>query len=286
MSKSRIFIVLILIIGAAGGGFAIYKHSKKPAVVVKPKSYYYALGDSVAAGVGLETASDPSACGRTNQAYPNMVRDSLALNMTSIACSGASMPEGLTGKQNVNGAFIDPQLDVMFLKPKPKLITISIGANDIDWVSFITKCFTDVCGTEADTSTLTASIQTVGINLAAILDRIQQKYGRVTPPRVLVTGYYQVFPANGGSCPDMTNITTDEVNWVRGQDTSINTAIQGAVSGHSFAKYVDIDFTGHELCTDTSWVQALNGVKPFHPTDEGQQAIAAAVVSMNAQYPK
>ena len=97
---------------------------------VATQGTYVALGDSVAAGVGLQYDSDSSACDRTNQAYPDVVAKRLNYKLSNVACSGATLPQGITGKQDVNELLVSPQLQQLFSMPKPKLITITIGAND------------------------------------------------------------------------------------------------------------------------------------------------------------
>jgi lysophospholipase L1-like esterase len=284
MRKRTILIIAVVVVLLAVGAF-INTHpktkTKSDAVVID----YYALGDSVAAGFGLETSSDPSACGRTNEAYPTLVARSLRLNMESLACSGAAINQGLMTKQDVNKALITPQLDALFSKNRPKLITLTIGANDIDWTKIITKCFTSDCGNDTDTQTVAAKLQGLNTGLRTVMTKISEHYGP-NPPHVIVTGYYQVFSADVLSCPDASGITNMEAAWWRTQETSLNTIIRNVASSYKFARYADIDFVNHELCGEPSWVQNFQSAGLFHPTDEGQQDITSAVISANNLFPK
>src|SRR5664279_739996 len=94
-----------------------------------PQKTYIALGDSVAAGIGLEDNSDSSACDRTNQSYPNVIASQLGYNLKNFACNHATILAGITGEQNVNNLMIASQLQQLFDLPKPNLATITIGAN-------------------------------------------------------------------------------------------------------------------------------------------------------------
>lgn len=99
---------------------------------------YVALGDSVAAGAGLQRndASDP-ACSVSDKAYPKLVADKLSMPLRNIACSGATAGD-LVSEQHLSGTRrdIEPQLDVAFTNGTPELMTITAGANDFYWQYF------------------------------------------------------------------------------------------------------------------------------------------------------
>jgi lysophospholipase L1-like esterase len=268
-------LVLIVIIG--GVFFGTRKAKTTVPVAQATSGHYVALGDSVAAGVGLATASDSSACDRTDEAYPHAVGAALNLSVTNLACSGATLPSGITGSQTVNQLALPTQLDQLFAEPKPKVISLSIGANDADWTSVIAKCYTGVCGTAADTAAITSKLATVTQNVQAVLTTISAHYS-TQAPNVVVVGYHQVFPTTTATCSDLTGIDATELSWGRAQQTAINTALESAVSGFSFVRYAPVDFSGHELCTSESWVQGLSAKYPYHPTAAGQAALAKAVV--------
>jgi lysophospholipase L1-like esterase len=98
-------------------------------------------------------------------------------------------------------------------------------------------------------------------------------------PKVVITGYHQLFPASApAGCRDLSGIDASELAWGRGFQTRLNAAIKEAAAKYTFASYTDVDFTGHEICSADSWVQTLNDKEPFHPTVEGQQAYAKAVL--------
>ena len=104
---------------------------------------YAALGDSVAAGLGLLAASNATnqdlQCGRTTQAYPYIVAQTLGVQLIDVACSGATAGDLVT-QQGVSGPNITPQLDIAFAAGTPQLITITAGANDVHWDDFLRYC--------------------------------------------------------------------------------------------------------------------------------------------------
>ncbi len=257
-------------------------HRRVPSAAKKPMpaGLYVAMGDSVAAGLGLETYSDASACNRTNQSYPKLVAAQKNLKLVSLACSGATLDAGIIGAQTVNDLALKPQLDQLFAMPQPKLITLTIGANDLGWTELLTKCSTSTCGSADDTALVDSRLASVTTNLQEVLQKIAQHYGSKLP-RVVVTGYYQLLPSALQNCPEMTGLDAAELSWQRAQEDKLNTALRTVVYSqpyHAFTNFAAVDFTGHELCTDASWVQNISATAPFHPTNAGQQAYAKATL--------
>ncbi len=262
-------------------GLASYALSNQP-MLSSPKpaaqGSYVALGDSVAAGVGLLYDSDSSACNRTNQAYPNLVAQKLNYRLKNVACSGATLPAGILGQQAVNDLLVAPQIEQLFSQPKPKLMTLTIGANDTNWTGKLATCYTADCGTAADSANVQAALSSVTDNVHATLAAIDNHYG-LSPPRVLVSGYYQFFPTTAAAnCPDLAGIDATELAWGRQLQSTIDTAVEAATRGYSFASFTPINFSGHELCTSDPWVQGLSDNQPYHPTAAGQAAYAHQII--------
>ena len=268
---------LIIVVSFVVGAVLLHRTSHtQPSA--QPSKLYVAMGDSVAAGVGLKNDSDSSACDRTNQSYPNLVASTLHYKLQNIACSGATLPSGILGTQAVNDLQVVPQAQQLFSGSKPSLVSITIGANDAHWTDILAKCYTTTCGTADDTAAVTASLQTVSTNLQTFLAQVKAKYP-VNPPQVIVTGYHQVFPTTPiANCTDLTGIDTGELAWGRQLQTNISNSLEQATAGFSFAHFVPITFTGHELCTANPWVQGLLDKEPYHPTAAGQAEFAADIV--------
>ncbi len=249
-----------------------------PSVSALPASpSYVALGDSVAAGAGLPViaggSTEDSICGRSAEAYPYQVAAGLGTSVTHLACSGAKVDEGIYGEQERGGIEIPAQLDVAFQSGTPDLITATVGANDARWAQFIRSCYVWTCDTRTQSALAKVYRADLRIELALMLSQIEQASG-YTPPTVLLSGYFAPF-ANL-DCVDTDRISLTEQAWLKKQAESLNQAIQSVTRYYSFAEYVPIDFTGHELCSADSWVQGPYDLAPFHPTAEGQTAIAGA----------
>lgn len=240
---------------------------------------YVALGDSVAAGIGLSspTSGTDPACGVTNQAYPVRVAKQLNIPHQNLACSGATAGD-LVSEQHLSGTArdIEPQLSRAFAGGKPSLITVTAGANDTQWDSFLRKCYASQCGTGADKAISTGLLTALELKLHYILNEISLR-SNGQPPRVIFTGYYHPFAK--ACAQQQTSVTGDELSWLDSQTRSLNRTIQDVVSDYSFARYAPVSFGGHELCSGNPWVQGVNAPAPFHPTARGQQAIANAVLN-------
>ena len=277
MKKVIIGVIILCIIG----GLIVILRGNNPQKTVTQASEgtYVAMGDSVAAGVGLMGDSDSSACDRTNQSYPNQVAAALHYTLKNLSCSGATLPEGILGSQDVNKLQETPQLQALFTQPKPTLITLTIGANDAQWTTVISKCYTGECGSAADTASVDANLVTVATNLQTVLKQIQTHYG-TSVPHVIVTGYHQVFPTSvTPNCSDLSGIDASELAWGQQLQTHISTTLQNAIQGYSFAAFVPVNFSGHELCTSNPWVQGLSDTQPYHPTDLGQAEYAKEIIA-------
>jgi lysophospholipase L1-like esterase len=271
----KIFISFALILLACSVILLLRPNSKEAPSIVTDGTYV-ALGDSVAAGVGLMNDSDSSACDRTNQSYPNQVAQQQNYKLINLACSGANIPAGILGSQTVNQLALDPQITQLFSQSKPWLITLTVGANDIHWTDIIKACYVASCD---NGGTVAKDLVAVKVNLAQILDQLKQHYGQGTP-QIMVTGYHQVFPAaNSAGCSDLIGIDEAELARGRAVQSSLNQTIEDTVRPYSFAHYVAVDFTGHELCTADPWVQGLADKKPYHPTAAGEKAYAKAIIS-------
>jgi len=260
-----IAVLLVAGLGATNAG----------AVVKLPASpTYVALGDSVAAGAGLPTSD--AVCMRSPQAYPNQVASALGTSVTSLACSGAKIDEGLYGVQERGGSVLTPQIDQALSAGVPDLMTITIGANDARWIEFMTKCYVATCGTTFDSAAAKVLRTDLRIELSAALYRIKNLSGNTTPPKVLISGYYN--PLSQTQCLGEGRITLKESSWIRNQTNSLNQAIRSVTPYFSNVKYVPITITGHELCSKDPWVQGITASAPLHPTAAGQAAIAQSFV--------
>ena len=276
MKKAWGIVVVLLLL--AGTVVYVLMHPKKSDSSVSnvTSGQYIALGDSVAAGVGLTPDSGSSACDRTDQSYAHIIASDKHYSLTNLACSSATLAEGINGGQTVNQLLIKPQLTQLYAVKNPKLITLTIGANDSGWLQLLGKCYQSECGGAIDRAVFQQQVASMQTSLTDTLKQIRAHYS--VAPTIVVAGYYRVFPEQvTATCTDLTGIDAQELAWGREMQDSLNNAVWTAVSDAGAINYAQGDFTGHELCTDDPWVQGLTDKQPYHPTAQGQIVIAKQV---------
>jgi lysophospholipase L1-like esterase len=229
---------------------------------------YFALGDSIAAGAGLSLYSDAegndNACGRSPEAYPALVATDRNLTYVHVACSGAT------------SADMHAQLNEAYAEGTPGLITITVGANDLNWVDYLKQCYSSNCATAANTAAIQARLGNLQTNLEAILQDIQHR-SRGDVPQVVLTGYSN--PVSNYCIGRQNYATKDEIKWLNARRDELNKTIRAAVAKYDFASYASTNFNDHALCATDSWVQQISDPAPLHPTAQGQRHIADSVLS-------
>jgi len=243
--------------------------------------YYLAAGDSYPAGWGVtQTQSYPALLDAAT--YANIELDNNAragADTFELVFGHSGLPSQLSGDNSV--------------------VTITVGANDIDWVKVIsgdptaTGLLRSRMGALAGMNGATAPDGYPVLPIAGVL----QQVAAVNPDAtILVTGYPHLFgdlaPTDlcdvGGRV--VSGMQTDQANELTDQLNAIIEASVAAVSvgpGAIKAEYVDVvpTFADHGICdTQTAWlydlddlsmVQTPNGA--FHPNARGQKAYALEV---------
>lgn len=242
---------------------------------------YVALGDSVASGAGLPpNGADPDAsiCQRSDQSYPFVVAHSLGISFEHQACGGAKITDGILKPQNASGTLMQPQLDKAFAAGTPRFISITAGPNDIGWSTYLNKCHRGECGSFSDTASSSYLIWRVHQNMRSVLNEISARSGSDPKPKVVITGYYLPVSNAQPACTDTQGLTAKEIDWIRQQGKLLNIALNVMAYEYDFVTFAPVDFTGHELCSSDPWVQGMAGPAFYHPTQNGQSAMAASVV--------
>jgi len=162
---------------------------------------YVALGDSYAAGTLTgEISGDPAGCLRSEKDYPHVVQHTLAAKaFTDVTCSSATSAD-LGGPQHVAGGTNPPQLDA--ITSSTTLVTLTIGGNDIGFLSIIEHCASltpsgSPCKdhyTSGGTDQLSRRIAATAPKIAAVLAAV---HSRAPKARILLVGYPDLLPPGG-----------------------------------------------------------------------------------------
>lgn len=242
---------------------------------------YVALGDSFSAGDGaLDYIASSGACRQSNNAYPEILARGLApgvqvpSSLIFYACTGSKVAD-VRNNQLPLFRTIDAN--------SVKLVTITVGGNDVNFVNALTVCYggpvpqakTAAC--LAQTPAVVRSIANQASPLVALYRAIKSA---APTARVLVLGYPDIFPARptqacGGFSPAAQA-------WFNTQEQLLNATIRTAASA---AKVEFIPtygaFSGHDICSRDPYINGFPAPTvaqlPFHPKPIGQAKLAGTV---------
>ena len=265
--------------------------TRQAAAPQAPAGPVVALGDSYTAGdiLPLSLTSRPLGCLRSPKSYPAQVAKALGAELVYAACGGAGVKE-MTQAQPTYFGTNPPQLAA--LAPDDRLVMLTLGGDDMGFLNVLDECmklsitnpFGSPCEshyTSGGTDQLAARVTAEVPRLAAVLDAIR---ARAPGARVLVVGYPDMFPQQGGCWPAVP-ITAGDVAYLRGIEAQINgmLAQAAAVAGDTFVDTYT-PTTGHDFCQDAR-VRDVEGLlpgsltAPFHPNARGQAAMADAILA-------
>lgn len=249
---------------------------------------YAALGDSVAAGYGLEPAGSPCARAGTSS-YPARVARGLErrhgpVRFVFLACSGATAARAGQGPRAL-ATQVGRALRA--IGRRPALVSITIGINDLEWWNLIRVAELLRGDRTAYDRWVRTTVGGVRVELRGQLRRLLAR----PRARVVVTDYFD--PVNRGSplyafCPDPDRCRTR----VRQAVERLNAAIRAAAAGlgpRVRVAAIGRRFDGHEAARPAcgsapptaaaTWIQA----DCLHPNGAGAAAIAAAVLAAAAR---
>ncbi|HWE89857.1 MAG TPA: SGNH/GDSL hydrolase family protein [Pseudonocardiaceae bacterium] len=249
-----------------------------------PIHKYVALGDSYAAGPLIpDQVGTPADCLRSDHNYASDVAGALDVRtFVDASCSGAVTADMTTAQGDD-----PPQFNA--LTHDTSLVTITIGGNDIGFVSIVTTCaelsFADPTGnpcqqhyTAGGTDQLAAAISALAPKVAAVLSGIRTHARHAT---VVVVGYLRILPPTIGCWPVMP-ISAGDVPYLTSVENELN-AMLGAQARAAGDQFVNSGApTGHDVCQlpGTKWVEGLTPTSPaapVHPNASGMAAVADLV---------
>jgi lysophospholipase L1-like esterase len=230
---------------------------------------YVALGSSIASGYGI--ANQSTACGRSDRDYGRLVTAKLGLALTDVSCGGAVIPDVLDRSQGS----APPQIDAV--TPDTKLITISIGGNDINLNGTAVACGdpATVCQAPATLASDEAALQ------GSLVEMLAQLKVKAPAATIVLVTYPREFPDQ--NCAAL-SLTDGELAMLRGmgeklEAASIAAAQQaGVILVDPYAQPGD-----HTACASTTdrWTGGYH-VAPgegfaYHPTALGHEEMATLI---------
>jgi lysophospholipase L1-like esterase len=219
-------------------------------------------------------------CLRSTNDYPALVARALKLSLIDVTCGAATTDNILTTAQGTH----PPQIDA--LTPDTKLVTVSIGGNDVLYSGSNLICSADAqkgqdcLGTDVQPNDLEARMAQLPAKLDATLQAIKVKAPKAT---IVVTPYLRVFPAVPVPCPPSVPMSTPTLYYLDGFSDKLHTAIEQAAA-RAKVRFADVFARkGHDACAAPAkrWVEGAEPASPavmFHPNAAGMKAQAEMVV--------
>jgi hypothetical protein len=235
------------------------------------------IGDSTAAAIGNPLPAGASAldraCGRSSESYAADLAVVNTWNVLNLACSGATIQNGLLGVQVFgNGQVAPSQLVEAERATHAKVIIVSVGADDVEWSIMTRLCVASiVCNDKVSSAFFAEQIGAFTRSYYQLLDDLA---GLPGTPAVLVNEYYSPFGTDL-SCLARYGITSAKEKVLLSRLGQLNTVLAQGAQTFGFG-VADPPFTGHELCTADPYVQGPGDPAPLHPTAAGELAIALA----------
>jgi lysophospholipase L1-like esterase len=251
---SRLLAVLIAVAGSIG-------LSALPATAGdSPTVQYVALGDSYAAGRGGgEYLND---CKQTAAGYPVLLDSRKHIYLRANAsCSGATTSD-----------VIDTQVSA--LNERTRLVTLTVGANDLGVASVAAVCSpgpSDAC-----TDAILKASSLLPTLASGLLDTYAAVAAAAPRARILVTGYPYLFETHTPCLP--TEAILCQIN---NATAALNQTIADTVAAmpkRVNITYVDVTgaFAGHGIFSPDPFINAT-GDDAFHPNVKGYEAYAAEI---------
>jgi lysophospholipase L1-like esterase len=282
-TKAPVVWLALLIVAVMAGMFT------PAAWAATPYQHYVALGDSYAAISDLTRLHGPPGCFQSTNNYPSQVGSILGVrSFTDASCSSATTAH-MTTAQFTGLGTNPPQFDR--LTADTDLVTVTIGANDLDLLSILGLCAalsaTDPLGnpcqrhyTSGGTDQIATRIAQAEPKISAVLQGIHQ---RAPKAKIVVVGYLPLLPASKGCWP-LVPAAAGDVPYAHAIQTKLNNVLDTEAAAHGAIAVDPSTILGHDSCElpGTRWVEPVipaSPTTPFHPNAIGANNIAQTVAA-------
>ncbi|MFZ0668338.1 MAG: GDSL-type esterase/lipase family protein [Acidimicrobiales bacterium] len=276
--KVGMFAALLLTTMAVAGGLAPGVSSAAATVGPASKAgatYYLAMGDSMAAGVGATQPSEDY----VNLIYEHELTEFPALQVHNIACSGATTGSVINGpgcSYKTGTQLGDAEAFLRSHKNEVPIVTIDIGANDVD------GC---IDGDSINASCVSQGLVDINQNLPQILSGLRSAY-----PGIAIYGmdYYDPFLGVWLTGSSGQQLATQSEQYAIGLNTLLEQLYTagGAATADPATMFQTTDFeeTGsydgqtepQNVADVCNWTLFCSDGGNIHPNDIGHAVVAAS----------
>lgn len=245
------------------------------------------IGDSRASRVGGPPTGDggaDAACERSADSLAvelGLLRDEQVLN---LACSGASIPDGLRGSQRKGELELAPQVGRLKNVQGLDYVVVAIGPNDLSWSDFLQYCYGLVsCDDRLTAGEFEFRMAVFDRDYGALLEDLAALDD--DPQVVIMTSYDAFAPGADDECADFRGpagfpgLDDGKVELLADRNAQLNEVLAAGAEKYGFTVVQPnltllCGATGDGLGPD---LQGLDGTHPFHPTAVGSLRLASAV---------
>jgi lysophospholipase L1-like esterase len=251
---------------------------------------YVALGDSYAAGYGLtpKTGKPVAGCGQSSSDYPHLVAKALQLRLTDVTCAGAVTANVVSTPQKFGSGPAAPPQSAK-LGAKTRVVTITIGGNDLGFVEAMKACVAltahgPILTTgrlSCEASFVKSGVDSLAKRLRDTVDpRLAQTFAAVKAnapnAKVFVVSYLAVMPdathtpakgcfsgkVSGGitslDLDDAYPYTDKDVAYLHSTEAALDDATRIAAIRAGFTYISDLgESEAHTPCSTSPWVKGV-----------------------------
>jgi lysophospholipase L1-like esterase len=212
-----------------------------------------------------------SSCGRSNRNYPKLIAARFELKLVDVTCGAATISNVLDTPQGA----APPQINAV--TPDTKLVTITVGGNDIAYNGTAVACGdpTSVCTAPAG---LDASVASTRVALKTLIDKVKAAAPEAT---IVFVTYPREVPADK-NCPAL-SYTDKEAAIIRSMGEKLEALFVDVVKPTGVV-FVDpyVAPGDHTGCAPAAERWTAGRIPDdgfaYHPTALGHEVMAAMIV--------
>jgi lysophospholipase L1-like esterase len=240
------------------------------------------IGDSRAATQGGKEIKDATKedkdCQRSSDSLAAQIGHLKGWRVLNLACSSATINEGLMGQQSRGGRLLSPQISRVKQMTNLRAVFVTIGPNDLWWSRAIGLCYlSEVCNDNLTTPQYEALLEKFKWNYHDLLVELQglRNGPDGSRPQIVINGSYDVVE-NGDTCAAIKGLAQEKIAMLNARNGDLNQALQ---TGAGLFGFVYVRPELKTLCADLSDVPGPEIRSPdehdaFHPTALGVWVMA------------
>ena len=246
------------------------------------------IGDSRAARdggplVGAPTEAD-RACGRSLDSLAQEIGGLISAPVANLACSGATIPNGLRGPQSRGGQILPPQVGLLKQFTGLKFVVVVIGPNDLSWGDQLRYCYGVAdCHDRLTGGEFTYRLAAFDHDYGDLLHDLNDLPGS---PQVIIMTSYDIFAADA-DCPDALGppgaigLSPQNIELLRARNVAAQRRARrgrGEVRLRRGPAGAHAAVPGGRRRARAATCRGWSDPAPFHPTGIGVLRMASSVV--------